>query len=171
MPGERERLRRGLWWIAGVWVVYMGVLLCVSLVQRQRVLAIGQEQCYGQMCFTVTGAEVVPGFSVQDRDRLLRVAIRVTNSGSGARNEGLIRAYLLDAQGRRWEESTAISGVRLTVTVAGGASVASEPIFQVAKNATGLMLIFTHGSRQPGALVIGDSDSLLHRRTVVRLER
>jgi hypothetical protein len=27
----------------------------------------------------------------------------------------------------------------------------------------------THGWRQPGVLVMGDSDSLMHRRTVVNL--
>jgi hypothetical protein len=171
VPGERERLRRGLWWIAGVWVIYMGVLLGVSLMQRQRIMAIGQEQCYGQMCFAVTGVEVVPGFLGRDRSQLMRVSIRVTNKGDKAQNEGLIRAYLVDGQGRHWEESAAVRGVRLTAPVAAGASVVSEPIFQVPTDATGLALVFTHGSRQPGVLVIGDSDSLLHRRTEVRLER
>jgi ABC-type uncharacterized transport system substrate-binding protein len=55
--------------------------------------------------------------------------------------------------------------------VAAEASVVSEPVFEVAANATGLGLVFTHGWRQPGVLVIGYSDSLLHRRTVVALGR
>ena len=158
-------------WIAGVWVVYLGVLLTVSLVQSQRVVALGQEQCYGEMCFAVTGAEMMPGLSIGDQDRLVRVSIRVRNKGQSARREGLIRAYLVDGQGRRWLESTGVSGVRLTAPVAGGASVVSEPIFRVAKDSTDLELVFTRGNRQPGILVIGDSDSLLHRRTVVRLGR
>jgi hypothetical protein len=170
VPGERERLRRGLMWIAGVWVVYLGALLTVSLVQSQRVVALGQEQCYGEMCFAVTGAQMMPGLSIGDQDRLVRVSIRVRNKGQSAQREGLIRAYLVDGQGRRWLESTGVSGVRLTASVAGGASVVSEPIFRVAKDSTDLELVFTRGNRQPGILVIGDSDSLLHRRTVVRLE-
>jgi Domain of unknown function (DUF4352) len=171
VPGERERLRRGLWWIAGVWVLYMGVLLCVSLVQRQRVVTLGQEQCFGKMCFTVTGIETVPGLTARDQNRLMRISVRVTNRGDKALSEGSIKAYLVDGQGRRWEEAAAVSGVRLTTTVAAGSSVVSEPLFQVARDATGLALVFTQGSRQPGVLVIGDSDSLLHRRTVVALER
>ena len=47
----------------------------------------------------------------------------------------------------------------------------SQPVFAVAADATGLGLVFTHGRWQPGRLVIGDSDSLLHRRTAVKLDR
>jgi hypothetical protein len=83
----------------------------------------------------------------------------------------LIGAYLVDAQGRRWVESPGVNGVGLTVRVLGGVSVVSEPVFKVAADATGLGLVFTHGRRPPGVLVIGDSDSWLHRRTVVELER
>jgi hypothetical protein len=84
-------------------------------------------------------------------------------------SEGLIWGYLVDAQGRRWEESLGVNGVGLTAKVTGGGSVVSEPVFKVAANATGLGLVLTHGRWQPGVLVIGDSDSWLHRRTVVKL--
>jgi hypothetical protein len=49
--------------------------------------------------------------------------------------------------------------------------VVSEPVFKVAANASGLGLVLTHGRWQPGVLVIGDSDSLLHKKTVVELGR
>jgi hypothetical protein len=171
VPGERERLRKGLVWLAGVWVIYLGTLLTVSLTQPQRVVAIGQEQCYDEICFAVTGSELVPRFPTRDRDRLMRVSIRVRNKGHKAQSERLIRAYLVDGQGHRWHESAGVGGVRLTASVAGGASVVSEPIFQVAEDATDIGLVLTRGRRQSGVLVIGDSDSLLHRRTVVRLGR
>jgi hypothetical protein len=77
----------------------------------------------------------------------------------------------VDAKGRLWEESPGVNGVGLTARVAGGQSVVSEPVFKVAGDATGLQLVFTHGRRQPGVLVIGDSDSLLHKKTVVDLGR
>ena len=50
-----------------------------------------------------------------------------------------------------------------------GESIVSEPVFKVAGDATELGLVFTHGRRQPGVLIIGDSDSWLHQRTVVEL--
>jgi hypothetical protein len=169
--GERERVRRGVAWLVGVWVVYLFVLMAVSLGQRQRVVAMGVPQCFDEMCFTVTGAEEVPGFLIRDGRRLVRVSVRVANRGRKAQSERLIGAYLVDAQGRRWQESPGVNGVSLTARVVGGESVVSEPVFKVAADATGLGLVFTHGRRQPGVLVIGDSDSWLHRRTVVELER
>lgn len=169
---ERGKAMHGLAWIVGVWVVYLSVLVGTSLKQPQRVVAMGEEQCFDTMCFAVTGMEDVPGFLIRDGSRLVRVSIRVRNRAQiGAQSEERIRAYLADAQGRRWEESTGVNGVRLTARVAAGDSVMSEPVFRVAGDATELELVFTHGWKQPGVLVIGDSDSLLHRQTVVKLER
>jgi hypothetical protein len=158
-------------WIIGVWVVYMGVLLAVSLAQPQHIVAMGQEQCYDEMCFTVTSVERVSEFPAGDQNRLVRISIQIRNKGHKPQNEERIQAYLLDAQGHRWSESTGVSGVRLTATITGGASAVSEPIFRVAQDATNLQLVFTHGRKQLRVLMIGDSDSLLHRRTVVKLER
>jgi hypothetical protein len=170
--GERPKALRHLGWIAGVWTVYLAVLIAVSLLQPQKTIAIGQDQCFDEMCFAVTGVEEVPGFLIHDGSRLVRVSVRITNHARGrTESEKLIQAYLVDAQGRRWKESTAISGVPLTARVAAGDSVVSEPVFKVAKDATGLGLVLTDGQRQPGILVIGGSDSLLHRRTIVPLGR
>jgi hypothetical protein len=169
--GERQRVRRGVAWLLGVWVVYLCMVIGVSLEQRQRVVAMGGPQCFDDMCFAVIRVEEVPGFLIRDGRRLLRVSVQVTNKGRKAQSERLIRAYLLDAQGRRWEMSPGVNGVELTARVAGGDSVVSEPVFKVAPDASGLGLVLTHGRWQPGALVIGDSDSLLHKRTVVGLGR
>ncbi len=169
--GERERVRRGVAWLMGVWVVYLCAVIGVSLGQGQRVVAMGEPQCFDEMCFAVTRVEEVPGFLIRDGRRLLRVSVQVTNKGRKAQSEGLIRAYLVDGQGRRWEMSPGVNGVELTARVAGGGSVVSEPIFKVAADASGLGLVLTHGRWQPGVVVIGDSDSLLHRETVVSLGR
>ena len=169
--GERERVWRGVGWLVGVWLLYLCVLVAVSLGQRQRVVAIGEPQCFDDMCFTVTRVEQLPGFLIRDGRRLVRVSVRVTNQGRKAQSEKLIRVYLVDAQARRWEMSPGVDGVPLTTRVMAAESVVSEPVFKVAANATELRLVFTHGGSQPGVLVIGDSDSWLHRRTVVRLQR
>ncbi len=169
---ERAKALRHFMWIVGVWVFYMTVLLWTSLTQPQKTVAIGQDQCFDEMCFAVMQVQELPGFLIQDGSRLIRVSVRISNHGKGkTQSEGLIQAYLIDKQGRKWAESTAVSGVRLTARVAAGDSVVSQPVFKVAKDATGLGLVFSHGQRQPGVLVIGDSDSLLHRRTVVWLDR
>lgn len=168
---QRAKALRGAAWIAGIWVVYLAVLIGVSLRQKQRVVAMGQQQCYDEMCFAVIEVKEVPGFLAHDERRLLRVSVQVSNHGHKAESEGLMHAYVVDNRGRLWGESPGLSGVRLTTRVAAGSSIVSEPVFDVASDAADLKLVFTHGQRQPGALVIGNSDSLLHRRTVVPLGR
>jgi hypothetical protein len=169
---EHRKAARHSLWIVAVWVVYMTILLGTSLRQPQKVVALGQDRCFDEMCFAATRVQELPGYLIRDGSRLIRVSVRISNHGKEKmQSEGLIRAYLIDRQGRRWEESTAVSGVQLTAKVAAGDSVMSQPVFKVPGDATGLGLIFTHGQRQPGVLVIGDSDSLLHRRTVVWLGR
>jgi hypothetical protein len=151
--------------------MYLVVLIGVSLVQKQKIVGVGQPQCFDDMCFTGTGVEEVKGFLIHDERRLVRVTVRVTNRGRSGQSDGLMQAYLVDAQGRQWKESAGVNGVGLTTKVAGGGSVMSQPVFKVAGDATGLRLVLTHGWKQPGVLVIGDSDSLLHRKTVVELGR
>ena len=169
---ERAKAVRNSLWIVTVWALYMAMLVTVSLMQPQKVLSFGQDQCFDEMCFAVTGVQELPGYLIQDGSRLVRVSVRISNHGKKkTQSEGLIQAYLVDNQGREWAESTGVSGVRLTARVAAKDSVISQPVFKVAKDATGLRLIFTHGHRQPGVLVIGDSDSLFHKRTVVWLGR
>ncbi len=172
--GERRRVRRAGAWIVGVWVIYLLVLLLVSWRQPERRMALGEQQCFDDLCFAVQGADEVEGFRArgQETARLLRVKVQVTNRGKGRpQGEGLIRAYLVDAQGRRWEEVRGLGGVRLTGRVAAGDSVVSEPVFRVAKDASGAGLVLTHGRRQPGVLVIGDPDSWGHRPTLMELGR
>src|ERR1700722_20403188 len=98
---ERVRVRKGLIWLVGVWVIYLGVLIGTSLLQPRRVVPMGQDQCYDEMCFAVMAVEEVPRYlgltGVGDGSRLVRVTVRVTNRGRGkAESEGLIRAYLVD---------------------------------------------------------------------------
>ncbi len=171
LRGEKLRVKRGIQWLIGVWVVYLGVLMGVSLVQKQRVVAIGETQCFNNICFTVTGMEEVPRFVPRDGRRLVRVSIRVTNRGRSAQSNSLMKAYLVDGQERRWKESSGVNGVNLTAKVAADSSVTSEPVFEIAGDATELGLVLTQGWRQPGVLVIGDSDSVMHRRTMVKLGR
>jgi hypothetical protein len=170
--GERARALRHLGWIVAVCAAYFMVLMTASLLQPQKIVAMGQDQCFHEMCFAVMSVEEVPGFLIQDGSRLVRVAVRVSNRGHDeTHSDKPLRAYLVDAQGRRWDESMGISGVRLTAAVPAGSSVTSEAVFKVAKDASGLVLVLTHGRWQPGTLVIGGPDSLLHRRTIVPLGR
>ena len=172
--GERSKARHGAAWIGGIWAVYLIVLTGVSLAQPQRVVALGQERCFDDLCFAVTKAEKVPPFIGQnqpsDGSQLVRVTVRGRNRGGGkAQAEALLRAYLVDSQGRHWHEVPGLSGNRLTTRIAAGSQVISQPVFKVSADAHGLGLVFTHGRWQPGVMTIGGSDSWWHKRTVVWL--
>jgi hypothetical protein len=98
--------------------------------------------------------------------------VRVRNQEQGkTESEARMQAYLVDEQGRRWEEIRGLSGNRLSTRVAAGGEIVSQPVFKLPADASGLKLVFTEGERQPRVLVIGDSDSLWHQRTVVDLGR
>ena len=149
--------------------IYLLVLLGSSLVQKQRIVAIGQDQCFHEMCFAVVGVDEVPGLVTGDDARVERVAIRVTNHSGSAQAEELIRAYIVDSRGRVSQPLPGLSGNPLNARVAAGGQILSQPMFQVAMDSSGLGLVLTRGPWQTSRLVIGDSDSLGHRRTMVAL--
>src|SRR2546428_11702604 len=98
---EREKVRKGLMWLVGVWVVYLAVVMGVSMVQPQRVVAMGQDQCYDEMCFAVMGGDEVAQFvrrgEGRDGSRLIRVTMRVRDKGrERTQREARIRADLAD---------------------------------------------------------------------------
>jgi len=167
--GQRAQGRRHALWLVGVWAIYAAILGGVSLLEPQHVVPLGQDQCFRAMCFAVLGVEPVEAQIAAETGEIMRVKIKVSNHGKQSQVEESIRAYLLDEQGRRWRPLPGLSGNALNSRVAAGSEMLSEPVFRVASDASGLKLIFTHGAWQPGRLVIGDSDSLGHRPTIVKL--
>ena len=164
--GERGRFRRGAGTLIAIWVGYMGVLAGVSLAQKAKVVRPGSEQCFGVICFAVSGVEEPRGFLVrgEEPERLLRVAVRMRNTDREHANgeEGLV-ASLVDGQGRHWEPVPGLGGVRLTTRLAAGGSTLSEPVFRVAKDATDLRLVLRHSGWTRARLRIGDAESYFHR--------
>ena len=164
--GETRRFRRGATTLIAIWVGYVLLLVGVSLGQRTEVFEPGKDRCFGSVCFAVTGAEEPAGFFVlgQERERLLRVQVRITNRDRGAtESEAGLTAYLIDAQGRRWEQVPGLGGVRLTVPVAAGSSTLCEAVFRLAMEASGLRLVRLHAGWSSARLRIGDPESYFHR--------
>ena len=170
--GERARFGRGWRGLSAVWAGYAVLLAGVSRVQAGRVYRPGESRCFRTLCFAVEGADELPGFRVsgQERERLLRVHLRVTN-GSRAKTEsepGLV-VYLVDAQGRRWPPLPGLGGVRLATPVPARGSTVSEPVFRVGKDATGLQLVLLHDRWTFARLSVGNSESLFHRPATMQL--
>jgi hypothetical protein len=176
--GEHAKVRRGLFWIVAVWIAYLAVLLTVSRVTPRRHLNLGQDQCFGTVCYAAVAAEELPGFAARcpsgysPRERLLRVSVRVLNHApAGIAAQPRVRAYLLDAQGRSWPSVPGLTGVRLTAPMVAGHAVVSQPVFRVPDNASGFSLVLTKGPWQPGLLEIGNPDSWMHAPTLLDLGR
>jgi hypothetical protein len=165
---ERRKAFKNLGWIVGIWAVYLAILLGTSLLQPQRIVKTGTPQCYDDMCFTVMGADEMPGYLMHEGS-LVRVRISITNRGKKAKRESSLRSYLLDQQGRKWTEVPGLTGVSLNTRVPPGGTATSEPVFKLPHGAIPQGLALTHGRLQPGLLVIGDPDSILHRPTLARL--
>jgi hypothetical protein len=160
---EYTAARRNLIWIAGIWLLYIGGLLTVSLTARPLLVPPGQEQRIGDLGFTVVHTEAQPGFLASHGERVLRISMRITNHSRGDwERDPWVMAYLLDSQNRRWSPIPGLQGIPLSANIAPGGSVLSQPVFKVAADATGLRLVLTHGPRLPNLLVVGDRDSLLH---------
>lgn len=167
---EREKLLQGASTLVGVWLIYLCALWVVSHRQPEQQVAMGQASCLHAICYTVERVEEVPAFPVQENVRLVRVVVQVANSGKKEAREG-VSAYLLDAQGRRWEPSVGVSGNPLNSRVLAGGTMVSEPVFRLAENATGLTMVLTHGRWSRQGLVIGDPESWGHRPRVMVLDR
>ena len=170
--GNWPKARRGLGVIAAVWAAYLLVLLLVSSFSPQKSLPPGQAQCFGDLCFAVDGAEQMTAFAGrgQKGDRLIRVGLRVSNRGhNGSERDRSVQAYLLDARGGRWRPLPGLGGVPLTAPVPAGGNVLSQPVFSVPERAGPVQMVLTHGTWQPGALVLGGGDSLLHRPVLMEL--
>jgi hypothetical protein len=168
MQQQRQKAMRHTGWIVAIWGIYLAVLIGVSLLQPQKIVATGKPQCYDEMCFTVLDFDEVPGYLLNN-SRLVRVKVTITNRGHKPESESSIRAYLIDKQGRGWNEVPGLSGVRLTARVPVGESAISEPVFKMDSDVSPEGLVLTHGRWQPGLLVIGDPDSLFHRPTIARV--
>lgn len=169
--GHRTEALKHVFSLAIVAGIYLLVLLGVSVVQKKKVISIGQDQCFDEMCFAVVGVDEVPGVVAGDDSRVVRVAIRVTNHSRSAKAESQIEAYLLDSRGMVSKPLQGLSGNRLNARVAGGSQMLSQPMFRVTKDSAGLGLVFTHGPWQRRRLTIGDSDSIGHPQTIVMLGR
>ena len=109
-------------------------------------------------------------FKGQGRGNLVQVGLRVRNGGNEFAGVEEIRAYLVDASGRQWGQTRGVGGVALGVALPAGGVTVSEPVFRVESGATGLGLVLTRGYSGWGWLTIGDTDSLGHQRTLLRLE-
>ncbi|MDQ2903875.1 MAG: DUF4352 domain-containing protein [Chloroflexota bacterium] len=172
------------WALGSFLVVYAVVLLSVSLLSPQRVLAMHQDRCFDDWCHSVE--RVVPQSTVGNAPMVVTahgtfylVTVRVSSRARGITQRALdAQVYMLDASDQRYDpdasgqqalDATGQGGLRLDSKVAPGGSFTCTVVFDLPKGSSHLALVVTHGLF-PDVLVIGSEQSFLHKPTIFQLQ-
>lgn len=184
--GRRQRAVSLLRRCGVTFAIYLGAVVVVSLLSRQRVLAIGEDWCFDDWCVAVDGVTLAPELGSTDHPVRAHgvfyvVRLRLSNHARGRPQRASSAAvHLLDGLGHRHDVSSkgqnafeALNGPTssLTSTVAVGQSLTTVRVFDLPGDARDVGLTIEHPvGFSPGLFVIGDQASLFHRPTVVRLQ-
>lgn len=143
--------------------------LITAHLQPQRIIAQGQPQCFGSVCYTVASVQTVGEFKGKGGGQLVQVSLRMNNKAEESRSIPGLDPYLIDASGQTWPQTTGLGGVPVTLRLPPGATATSQPIFRVQGDPPGLALILTRHHTGWHWLVIGDPDSPGHKPTLMSL--
>jgi hypothetical protein len=147
--------------------VYLGIVILVSLVSPRRVLNRGEEQCWDDWCIAVTDAHRQPAADGQSYEVTLRVSSRARRR---AQRERGVRVYLMDDRGRCYDAVSDPAAVAFDTLLQPQEAVTATRVFHLPAEAQAPVLVVAHEGWFPGLFIIGDSGSLFHKPTVVRLD-
>lgn len=164
--GRRSAAWKILLGAGAVWGVYFVLLAATDVMAQPLIVAPGQDRCFDEMCFAVTGAQTFLSPSAASGDRqLFAVTVRVTSHSRGrTQSEGGIRARLYDhgqyfaisTEAQRDYEQEHGKSPMLTQRLAPGESIESVLVFDVPRSIVHPSLTLDHGFT-PGYFVIGES--------------
>jgi hypothetical protein len=156
--------------------VYFGVLIATSNLSKQRHVAMGEIQCFDDWCLRVVDVAYVA--APKPGNTLAIVTMEVSNRGRArAQSEPQTFVYIVDDREHTyWQSMEAQAEYErlhartraLTSMIAAGDAISAKQVFELPKSGGHLALIIGHPFG-PGFFVIGDSDSFLHKRTIVPL--
>jgi hypothetical protein len=147
--------------------VYLGIVMVVSLVSPRRVLNLGDEQCSDDWCIAVTDVRRRPAEDAQSYAVTLRVWSRARRR---AQRERGVQVYLMDNRGRCYDPVPDASATPFDILLQPQEAVNITRVFHLPADAQEPVLVFSRAGWTPGLFVIGDSGSLFHKPTVMRLE-
>jgi hypothetical protein len=168
-----------------VWIVYLGTGTAVAVLATQHSMAIGEDRCFDEMCFAVTGVQRTAsigstGGVAKAQGVFVVVDVRISNRGGHAQRENGRNGVIVDQSGRVYRESQAglqaLSQVEgplpgLDSKVEAGQSVATKLVFDIP--AVAAHPAFALGSDlrfNPASIVIADEGHFLHKPTIVPLD-
>jgi hypothetical protein len=176
---RRTLAARSLVAIVLAWALYLGIGTAVALMTPQHLMRFGEDRCFDEMCFAVTGYNRIP--SKNAGRSLYLVDVRISNRSRGRSQREIGRkGVLVDRSGHVYEVSRsamrALSAVNgppysgLDAEVAPGQSLETKLVFELPEDVSypGFALGSDLGLN-PARFVIGDEDHFLHWPTVVPL--
>ncbi|MGE0886803.1 MAG: hypothetical protein AB7P14_25060 [Blastocatellales bacterium] len=166
--GRRRKAFVTLRWLAIFLGVYFGILILVSLFSPRRVLNIGDKQCWDDLCIAVTKVRQVPKTSVNSCLITFELSSRARRR---AQRELGLNVYLLDERGRRFDPLPNKDDVPFDVLLQPQAIISATRSFEIPADARNLVLGVSHSGRFPACCIIGEPESLFHKRTVVKLDQ
>jgi len=152
----------------GIFVaVYFGIVILVSVLSPRRVLHVGDDQCSDDWCIAVADVQREPS----DAGVTYVVIFRVSSRARGRpQREGGVQVYVMDDRGRCYDPVPDTAASPFDVLLQPRESVQIRRAFELPADAQAPVLVVSHGGGFPGCCIIGDSESLFHKRTVVQLD-
>jgi hypothetical protein len=147
--------------------VYIGTVIVVSLLSPRRVLNVGDAQCWDDWCIAVTDLHRSAAEGAQSYEVTLRVSSRARRR---AQRERGVHVYPMDDRGRCYDPETDPAAVPFDVLLQPQQAITMTRRFNIPADAHDPVLVVSHDGWFPGNLIIGDSESLFHKRTVIRIE-
>lgn len=182
---RRTRLAERAGLVLAAWIgVYAALLLLFSLTSRTRYLAIGQERCFDEMCFSVTGVTTSPTLGeAHAKGVFYIVSVQLHSEAKRtAQRPSQAELFVVDAQGRHYtqmfnagDELGLPVGQPLTTAqvwdrkLQPGETLARTIAFDLPAGVEQPGLVLSEGIGPLGVIVIGDENSLLHQHVEVLL--
>ena len=163
--GHRTRAVTLLWGTAILTAVYFVALAGVSLASKPRVVPVGEAQCFDDWCITAVSAmrEREPGAP-------LRVVVRLSSTARGtAQGERDVHLFVVGDSGRRYDAEPEANVVPLSVTIPPQGTVTTSRLFRLPAAVHAPLLGVAHDAF-PHCCIIGDPESLWHKRVVMALQ-
>jgi hypothetical protein len=174
---RKPRIARGIAALAGAGaIVYFGLLFGFSLGSRDHTLAHGQEKyfceidchlAYSIVSVSTQAVENATRYSVVLRTRFDETTISPRRPRGAPNYPNPRDVRLVDDSGQTYLLS-AVTGTPLSTPIAPGELYTTTLQFDVPPSAAGLRLLIT-SPESPAALLIGDENSWLHKKTYFAL--
>jgi hypothetical protein len=169
-----QRARRAAIQLGVFWALYLTVLLAVSITTPQSVLAMREDRCFDDWCLAVDDCSLARTLGKDHYVVGLRVSSRAGRVSQRAPDAAV---YLTDTTGvqyypspdaQRAYDASHPENKPLSALLGPHDSFPTVRVFDLPLNSTNAGLVVVHG-QGPGRFIIGDSQSLLHKRTVTKL--